>query len=60
MKFGIAGVILGLILFIFTPWWVALGVIALAVAIPAIAYLALDPAQRRRLRAARRRGQIGR
>lgn len=59
MKFGIAGVIIGLILFIVSPW-LALGVIVLAVAIPAIAYLALDPAQRRRLRAARRRGQIGR
>ena len=60
MKFGIAGVIIGLILFIFTPAWVALGVIALAVAIPAIAYFALDPSQRRRLREARRRGQLGR
>lgn len=59
MKFGIAGVIIGLILFYFSPW-LALGVIALAIAIPAIAYRALDPAQRRRLREARRRGQLGR
>ena len=59
MKFGIAGVIIGLILFYFSPW-LALGVISLAIAIPAIAYRALDPAQRRRLREARRRGQLGR
>ena len=59
MKFGIAGVIIGLILFYFSPW-LALGVIALAIAIPAIAYRALDPAQRRRLREPRRRGQLGR
>jgi hypothetical protein len=58
MKFGIAGVIIGLILFYFSPW-LALGVIVLAIAIPAIAYRALDPSQRRRLREARRRGQIG-
>ena len=59
MKFGIAGVIIGLILFYFSPW-LALGVIVLAIAIPAIAYRALNPAQRRRLRDARRRGQLGR
>ena len=59
MKFGIAGVIIGLILFIVSPW-LALGVIVLAIAIPAIAYSALDPSQRRRLREARRRGQLGR
>jgi hypothetical protein len=59
MKFGIAGVIIGLILFIVSPW-LALGVIALAIIIPAIAYRALDPGQRRRLHEARRRGQLGR
>ena len=59
MKFGIAGVIIGLILFIVSPW-LALGVIVLAIAIPAIAYAALDPSQRRRLRESRRRGQLGR
>jgi ABC-type bacteriocin/lantibiotic exporter with double-glycine peptidase domain len=59
MKFGIAGVIIGLILFIVSPW-LALGVIAAAIIIPTIAYLMLDPSQRRRLRAARRRGQLGR
>ena len=60
MKYGIAGVIVGLILFIFAPAWVALGVIVLAIAIPAIAYAMLDPSQRRRLRQARGgRKQIG-
>jgi ABC-type bacteriocin/lantibiotic exporter with double-glycine peptidase domain len=58
MKFGIIGVIIGLILFIINPW-LALGVIVLAVAIPAILYRMLDPSQRRRLREMRRR-QIGR
>jgi hypothetical protein len=60
MKYGIAGIVVGLILFIFAPWWVALGVIVLAIAIPAIAYAMLDPSQRRRLRQARGgRKQIG-
>jgi hypothetical protein len=59
MKFGIAGVIIGLILFIINPW-LALGVIVLAIAIPAILYRMLDPSQRRRIKEMRRRGQIGR
>jgi hypothetical protein len=58
MKFGIAGVIVGLILFIISPW-LAIAVIAAAVAIPAILYAMLDPSQRSRLRRARRK-QIGR
>ncbi len=59
MKFGIAGVIIGFFLFIISPW-LALGVIAAAIIIPTVAYLMLDPSQRRRLREARRRGQLGR
>jgi len=59
MKFGIAGVIVGLILFIISPW-LAIAVIAAAVAIPAILYAMLDPSQRSRLRRARGRKQIGR
>ncbi len=59
MKYGIAGVIVGLILFIISPW-LAIAVIAAAIAIPAILYAMLDPAQRRRLRRARGRKQIGR
>ncbi len=54
MKYGIAGVIIGLILLIWAPW-VALGVIAAAIIIPAVAYAMLDPSQRRRLRQNRRR-----
>jgi hypothetical protein len=58
MKYGIVGVIIGLILFLINPW-LALGVIVLAIAIPAILYRMLDPSQRRRLRESRRR-QLGR
>jgi ABC-type bacteriocin/lantibiotic exporter with double-glycine peptidase domain len=54
MKYGIAGVIIGLILLIVSPW-LALGVIAAAIIIPAVAYAMLDPSQRRRLRQNRRR-----
>ena len=59
MKYGIAGVVIGLILFIISPW-LAIAVIAAAVAIPAVLYLMLDPSQRRRLRDQRSRRQIGR
>ena len=46
MKFAIAGIILGLILFIVSPW-LAIGVIVLVIGIPTGMYLMLDPAQRR-------------
>jgi hypothetical protein len=59
LKYGIAGVIVGLILFAILPWWVPLLVIAAAIAIPAVLYAMLDPSQRRRLRRARGRKQIG-
>jgi hypothetical protein len=58
MKYGIAGVIIGLILLIWAPW-LALGVIAAAIIIPAVAYAMLDPSQRRRLRQARSRRSLG-
>jgi hypothetical protein len=58
MKFGIAGVIVGLILFIISPW-LALAVIAVAIGVPAIMYRMLDPSQRARLRRARQRKQLG-
>jgi hypothetical protein len=58
MKYGIAGVIVGLILLIWAPW-AALAVIAAAIIIPAIAYAMLDPAQRRRVRQSRGRRSIG-
>jgi hypothetical protein len=59
MMFGIGGVILGLILFIVSPW-LALAVIVLAIAVPVIAWRMLDPSQRRRIRQMRDRGQLGR
>jgi hypothetical protein len=58
MKFAIAGIIVGLILFIVSPW-LALAVIAVAIAVPVGGYLMLDPSQRRRMRDIRRRRQIG-
>jgi hypothetical protein len=60
MKYGIAGVIIGLILLIFLPWYVPVIIIALAIGIPLIAYRMLDPSQRRRIKEMRRRGQLGR
>jgi hypothetical protein len=58
MKVGIAGVIVGLILFWISPW-LAIGVIIGAIAIPAIAYAMLDSNQKARLRRVRGRKQIG-
>ena len=52
MMFGIGGVIIGLILFIVSPW-LALAVIVLAIAIPVIAWRMLDQSQRRRIRSMR-------
>jgi multisubunit Na+/H+ antiporter MnhG subunit len=54
MKWSIAGIVLGLILFIVSPW-LALGVIFLAIAVPVGAYMMLDSSQRRRLKEIRRR-----
>jgi Flp pilus assembly protein TadB len=59
MKFAIAGIIVGLILWFVSPW-LALAVIAAAIAIPVGAYLMLDPSQRRRLKEVRRRKQLDR
>jgi len=58
MKYGIIGAVIGLILFIVSPW-LAIAVIAASIAIPAVLYLMLDPSQRRRLRDQRARRQIG-
>lgn len=57
MKIAIGGVIIGLILLIVNPW-IALVVIAAAIAVPVGAYLMLDPSQRRRLRRIQQRRQI--
>jgi hypothetical protein len=60
MWYGIGGVILGLILLAWLPWWIPVLVIAAAIAIPVVAWRTLDPAQRRRIRNMRGRGQLGR
>jgi uncharacterized membrane protein len=54
-KVSIAGVVLGLIMLAILPWWVAVGIIVVALAIPVGGYMALDKSQRRRLRAIRAR-----
>jgi hypothetical protein len=53
-KWAIAGVVVGLILWIVSPW-ATLAVIVLALAVPTGLYLMLDPSQRRRLKEIRRR-----
>ncbi len=58
MKWSIAGIVLGLILWIAFPWWVTAGIVVLAIGIPAAAYMALTPSQRRRYREIRRRRAI--
>jgi hypothetical protein len=58
MKWGIAGVVIGLILFWISPW-LAIAVIAAAIAVPVIAYRMLSPEQRRRVRRGRNRKQLG-
>jgi membrane protein implicated in regulation of membrane protease activity len=58
MRYGLIGVIIGLILFIWNPL-AAVVVIVLALAVPVVAYRMLSPDQRRRLRENRRRKQIG-
>jgi hypothetical protein len=58
MRYGLIGIVVGLILFWVSPW-LAVAVIAAAIAIPVIAYRLLSPPQRARLRRARGRKQIG-
>ncbi|RVU23784.1 hypothetical protein EOT10_17120 [Streptomyces antnestii] len=55
-KIAVGAVAVGLILWIWLPWWAALLIV---LGVPAAAYMALDPSQRRKLRRASRR-QIGR
>lgn len=55
-KLVVGGVAVGLLLWWLTSFWIALAVI---VGVPAVAYLTLDPAQRRRLRRVNRK-EIGR
>ena len=55
MKWGIAGIVIGFILLFVLPWEIGLALIVLAIAVPAGAYMMLDPSQRRRLKEIRRR-----
>ena len=55
-KLAVGGVVVGLILLIWVPWWVT---VLIVFGVPLAGYLMLDPSQRRRLRRAGRR-QIGR
>jgi len=57
VKWAIAGIVVGLILFAVNPLF-AFIVIGLAIAIPAGAWLALGPVNRRRIRGMRKRGQL--
>ncbi len=60
LKYGIAGVIVALILFALPiPAYIPIILIVLAIGIPILAYAMLDPSQRRRLKRARGRKQIG-
>jgi membrane protein implicated in regulation of membrane protease activity len=56
--FTIGGIVVGLFLLIWLPWYVTALVIVLAIALPVAAYRMLDPSQRRRLKEIRRR-QVG-
>ena len=58
-KVAIGGVIVGLILLAWLPWWLAFALIVVAIAAPAVAWMSLDPSQRRRFKEIRRR-QINR
>ncbi|MET9502975.1 hypothetical protein ACFYO5_07415 [Streptomyces sp. NPDC006259] len=55
-KIAAGGVAVGLLLLIWLPWWAALLIV---LGVPAVAYLTLDPSQRRRLRRVTRK-EIGR
>lgn len=55
-KVAIGGVIVALILLATPiPWWVVFGLIVVAIAAPAVAWMSLDPSQRRRFKEIRRR-----
>jgi hypothetical protein len=58
-RYGLIGVLIGLLLVIIGHPIIGLVVIAATIAIPAAAYAMLSPEQRRRLRNARNRKQLG-
>lgn len=51
-KVAVGGVAVGLLLLIWLPFW---AVLLIVFGVPAVAYLTLDPSQRRRLRRVSRR-----
>jgi hypothetical protein len=59
VKWGIAGVIIALVLFGFIPWYIPAILLVVALAVVGTGWAALTPSQRRRLRENRRRRQIG-
>jgi hypothetical protein len=58
-RYGLIGVVIGLLLVILGHPIIGLVVIAATIAIPAVAYAMLSPEQRRRLRRNRDRKQLG-
>jgi membrane protein implicated in regulation of membrane protease activity len=60
MKWGIAGVIIALILFGFIPWYIPVILLVIAIAVAGTGWRALSPSQRRRVREMRRRRELGR
>jgi membrane protein implicated in regulation of membrane protease activity len=60
MKWGIAGVIIALILFGFIPWYIPVILLVIAIAVAGTGWRALSPSQRRRVREMRRRKELGR
>lgn len=60
-QLALGGLALAIVLMIIgVPGWVLWLVVLAAIAVPVAGYLMLDPSQRRRLKAARRRGQLRR
>jgi membrane protein implicated in regulation of membrane protease activity len=60
VKWGIAGVIIALILFGFIPWYIPVILLVIALAVAGTGWRALSPSQRRRVREVRRRRELGR
>ncbi len=59
VKWGIAGVIIALILFGFIPWYIPVILLVIAIAVAGTGWRSLSPSQRRRIREMRRRGELG-
>ena len=60
MKWGIAGVVIALILLVFNiPLYIPLILLVVALAVTGAGWRALSPSQRRRIRELRRRRELG-